>query len=189
MIVVIRSSAKNGARYARSVNANVRLRLLAAAAPHAAHARYNHGAAWPIFRHIGGVAHPHGIRAWIIARIDVIGFGLITRIDTKPARRPLNGLRCGLGGGRTRLRQLCPRGYGLRPGPSREQENCSCQGPRYDQSSGIHLDARPDFLIVPTVSDCRDHVNNQDHLQPGERWLASPFLITKNRFPRLAQLV
>lgn len=59
--------------------------------------RHNDGAARPVFLNIGCIAYPNGIRARIIARINTVGLGLGTGINTKPPRR-VGWLREGIPG-------------------------------------------------------------------------------------------
>jgi hypothetical protein len=62
------------------------------AAPDAAHMRHDHGAARPIFLHIGGVADAHRVRAGIVVRHHIrLPMLFRVRIDRHPAQTPLRG--------------------------------------------------------------------------------------------------
>ena len=142
-------------------DANVGIGPLAAA-PDARHARHDHRAARPEFLHVGCVTHPNRIRTGIVARIHIVGLGLVARIDPKPLRRTgwlgerlfgscLRGARallCCLGLGTNRQQRKCPR-----QGDRQAERNC--------QFPVIHVTRAPHFVIGPTVSDCRDNVNRQ----------------------------
>lgn len=75
-----------GRRFDRLAQAKV-LKKRLAAAPNAGHMRYDYGAARPVFLNIGRIAHPNRIRAGVIARINTVGLGLVTGINSKPPRR------------------------------------------------------------------------------------------------------
>ena len=116
--------------------------------PDAAHAGHDHRAAGPVFLHIGRVAHPDGVRAREIPRVNALGFRLIAGIDAKPRRRPSNGRLDGalVGRGLGRLRGPRPLWRSLRPGTGREQRKHACKGHRYCQSPDTHRDAHPNPL-------------------------------------------
>src|SRR5260370_42406799 len=94
-----------------------------AATPIAAHPRHDHGAARPVFLHVGCSAIPHRIAAGIIPGIDAVGFQFVIRIDSQACRRPSDtALRGRLGdGGLRRLRPPPTPWRGLRPGPRSRQ--------------------------------------------------------------------
>jgi len=138
-----------------------------AAAPHACHMRHDHGAARPVFLNIGRVADPNGVRAGIIARINIVGFGLVAGINTKPPRRTgrLRGWLLGrdLRGSRALLRRS------LRFGAASKQRKCARSDPQYCPFPNAHGDARPNSMCGPTVSDCSGNVNRQETRPRGGR--------------------
>lgn len=63
------------------------LKTHSSAAPDAGHARHDHRAARPEFLHIGCIAHPNRVRAWIIARVNTVRLGQVAGINPNPPRR------------------------------------------------------------------------------------------------------
>jgi hypothetical protein len=123
------------------------LRKRSAAAPDAGHARHDHGAARPVFLHIGCIAHPNGIRAGIVARINPIGLDLSAGINANPPRRTGGRMQSQVLG-RQRLRNLRALLRCLRFSTHCEQrKRARKEAPQYCPFPDTHGDARPQSAI------------------------------------------
>jgi hypothetical protein len=132
----------------RSCNAEFACASRSAAAPDTAHMRHDHGAALPVFLHIGSVADAHRVRTGIVMRHDIgLPVLLLARIDRHPAQVALRGQISARLAPKLRLRgnRLC-----------------------------LHCGGREDRRHQSRPEDCQRHPHHCAHPNPNSQVLTTP---------------